>query len=149
MPLTLKVDGGVTRRLLDRLESFRELARKSWRRTLSFSGQLRIELQFSVETDRARGGKANVGRAQKQFVDRHDAGTDVIFHLGLFEMELHQFVDLQDLAKRDEQTVLLQFAIAQENFAPARERIAVGGFALGVEKPFHAGPGSSRRDLLR
>ena len=35
-------------------------------------------------------------------VDRHDAGADVIFDLGLFKMQLHQFVDLQDLAKRNE-----------------------------------------------
>ena len=87
--------------------------------------QLRIKVQFSTEIDRPGRGEANVGRAQKQLIDRYDAGADVKFDLGLFQMELHQFVDLQDLTERDEETVLLQFAIAEDNFAVARERVAV------------------------
>ena len=55
-------------------------------------------------------------------------------HLGLLEMQLHQFVDLQDLAERDEQAVLLQRAVAQEDFAAAANRVAVGGLTLGIER---------------
>ena len=68
----------------------------------------------------------------------------MIFDLGLFEMQLHQFVDLQNLAERDEEAVLLDFAVAQNDFAVAGERIAVGGLALrrrGIPPP---GLGSCR-----
>ena len=73
-PAHLKVDGGVTGRFLERLKILpdwgEELATH-----LVIQRQLRIETQFSAETDRARRRKANVGRAQKQLVDCHDAGA--------------------------------------------------------------------------
>ena len=58
----------------------------------------------------------------------------MIFHLGLLELKLHQFVDLQNLAERDEEAVLLDFAVAQNDFALSGERIAVGGFSGGFEE---------------
>ena len=51
----------------------------------------------------------------------------MISHLGLFQLKLHQFVDLQNLAKRDEEAVLLDFAVAQDDFAMTR-RLGVRGF---------------------
>ena len=93
---------------------------KSWPH-LVVQSQARIEPQLAPETDRAVRGQKNVGRTQEELVDRDDAGTDVVFHLGLIEVQLHQFVDLQNLAERDEQTVLLHLAVAQDDFAAAIE----------------------------
>ena len=47
-----------------------------------------------------------------------------------------QFVDLQQLPKRDEQAVLLDLTIAQNYFPCAGERIWVSGAATGVEMTF-------------
>ena len=46
----------------------------------------------------------------------------MIFHLGLFELQLHQLVDLEDLTERDEEAVLLHLAVAQNDLAMTRER---------------------------
>src|SRR5947209_4665909 len=86
-------------------------------------------MQFAVETDRAGGGQANVRRAQDQLVDCDQAGSDVIFRFRLFQMQLGQFFDLQNLTERDKKAVLLELTIPEDNLATSGKRVGIGSVA--------------------
>jgi hypothetical protein len=60
----------------------------------------------------------------------------MILCFGLFEVELRQFLDLQQLSERSEHCELLYVAILQENGAGTGQSIGIGGFAGRLESPF-------------
>src|SRR6476660_7063520 len=63
--------------------------------------ELGIEMKFSVKIHRARGRQANVRRSQNELIDRDQPGGDVIPGLGLLQMQLCQFFDLENLPERN------------------------------------------------
>src|SRR5439155_15355833 len=93
-------------------------------------------MELPRERDRAIRREPDVRRTQEKFVDDHKARTDVILHLRLFEVELRQLIDLQDLAERNKETVLLHLSIPQIDFTRAAQRVWVRGFACSIKKSF-------------
>ncbi|MEY2545869.1 MAG: hypothetical protein QOG48_986, partial [Verrucomicrobiota bacterium] len=67
-----------------------------------------------------------IGRTQNDFVDRDHVKIDMVLCFSLIEMKLSQFLDLQNLAKRNEHAVLPQLSIAQRHFTGAGKRIRIG-----------------------
>ena len=56
--------------------------------------------------------------------------------LGLLEVKLGQFFDLQDLAEGDEQTVLLKLAVVQKNLTRAGQSIRISRLSRRFEFSF-------------
>ena len=93
-------------------------------------------MEFAVKRNCPGGGEPDILRTKDQLIERHDAGVDVIFYLGLIEMKFLQLLDLEQLPQRDEQAVLLDLTVPQNDFARAGERIGVGRVAVRLEKTF-------------
>src|SRR5438445_5375894 len=108
-PSHLKVDRGITgfaNRSKILANGFKKLAAN-----LVIDGKLRFESQLSSERHRAGSRYPNIRRTQDELVNRDQSWTDVIFGLGLLKMKLSQFLNLQNLAECNEQTVLLQLSV--------------------------------------
>ena len=97
----LEMDCRITRWIAHRLKVFANRA-KELASYFFIQRQLRVEMKLAVEVDRAGPRETNVRRAQEELIDRDNPGADMKMHFRLFELELHQFVDLQNLPERDE-----------------------------------------------
>lgn len=129
----MKVNGSIPRfinGLKVRANRFEKLATNS-----VIDCQPRIEFQPAVKRDCATRSQASIRRAQNQLVNRDQSGAQMIFCLGLLQVKLLQFFDLENLPKQHQQTILLNSPITQENFAAANERIRVGNFPRSLKTP--------------
>src|SRR5262249_18716739 len=98
--------------------------------------QLRIELQRPVKADCSQCSELNIGRTQKEFVNRDQPRTEVIFCVCLFEMKLLEFLNLQHLTQQHEQSVLFNSPFAEEDFAFSGQRIRIASFSRGLKRSF-------------
>jgi hypothetical protein len=94
---------------------------------------LGFEVEVAIERHGPGGGQPDILGTKDQLVDRHHAGIDVIFHLGLIEMKLLQLLDLEQLPQGDEQAVLPHLTVAQNDFPPAGKCIRIRCRAARVE----------------
>src|SRR6266436_8631191 len=85
--------------------------------------ELRIKLQCPVERNSTRRSEASIWRAQNQLINRDQPRAQVIFCIRLLQLKLLQFLDLQNLAEQHEQSVALDSAVPQENFAFSNNRV--------------------------
>ena len=69
-------------------------------------------------------------------IDRDDSRVDVILHLRLVQTQLLQFLDLEQLAERDQQAVLPNLPIVQNDFARTRKRVRIRRLAGRIEMAF-------------
>src|SRR5207244_4376439 len=82
------------------------------------------------------GGKAQIRRTQEHLIDQDDVASEMILCFGLFEVELRQFLDLQQLSERSEHRELLHMAILQDDGAGTGQSIGIGSFAGRLQSPF-------------
>ena len=82
------------------------------------------------------GGQAQIRRTQEQFIDQDGVAGEMILCFGLFEVELRQFLDLQQLSERSEHGELLHMAILQIDGAGTGQSIRIGRFAGRLQSPF-------------
>src|SRR5205085_7599020 len=74
----------------------------------------RIERELAAaQRNRTGGGKTQIRRTQNQLVDQNGAAVQVIFCFGLFEIELSQLLDLQQLPNGRQNRELLHAPVLQ------------------------------------
>src|SRR5205814_8833531 len=97
-----------------------------------------IECEFAAQRNGTSGGKAQIRRTQEQLIDQEGITSEMILCFGWFEVELRQFLDLQQLSERSEHCELLHMAILQKDGAGTAQRIRIGGVAGRLEGPFES-----------